>query len=470
MFYEDEEEDNNNGIKRVEENNSSGDEDEVELPGSISPMTSRPSTASSGRSTARAAKARQLKEKLRKERGNVMVVQASDTLSRPSSAMGSRPSTTTSITSMSTSPPLSSSPSSSSSFQSYQGSRTSILESATTTSGVSSLTTSTLKTSDIRLSEVDSSQSAQPRTSGVPTHPYTPSGSNTLSNSERELLKRGITPTFDPSANAPRPQRPVIDLTDMHQFVIRPPPKGGMVQCRIVREKGVLYPQYSLYLEENNTFLLAARKRKKSKSSNYLISLSRGATSRDSPNYIGKVRSNFVGTEFVIYDSGDAPREPGPDDIAVPGPPQDPNSVRQELGAVLYSSNILGFKGPRKMNVLIPALKDDMTQVSWKPMTASAGICERYKAGNLANMVPLQNKAPVWNEETQSYVLNFHNRVRQASVKNFQLIHPEDPDYIIMQFGRVGMDAFTMDFQYPMSLVQAFGIALTSFDRKMACE
>jgi hypothetical protein len=39
-----------------------------------------------------------------------------------------------------------------------------------------------------------------------------------------------------------------------------------------------------------------------------------------------------------------------------------------------------------------------------------------------------------------------------------------------MQFGRVGVDTFTMDFQYPLSALQAFGIALTSFDPKLACE
>lgn len=43
-------------------------------------------------------------------------------------------------------------------------------------------------------------------------------------------------------------------------------------------------------------------------------------------------------------------------------------------------------------------------------------------------------------------------------------------DYIVMQFGRTGPDHFTMDFKYPMCLVQAFAIALTSFDAKLACE
>lgn len=43
-------------------------------------------------------------------------------------------------------------------------------------------------------------------------------------------------------------------------------------------------------------------------------------------------------------------------------------------------------------------------------------------------------------------------------------------DYIVMQFGRVGEDVFTMDYRYPLCAVQAFAIALSSFDSKLACE
>lgn len=42
--------------------------------------------------------------------------------------------------------------------------------------------------------------------------------------------------------------------------------------------------------------------------------------------------------------------------------------------------------------------------------------------------------------------------------------------YIVMQFGRVADDMFTLDYNYPMCAVQAFAIALSSFDGKLACE
>lgn len=184
---------------------------------------------------------------------------------------------------------------------------------------------------------------------------------------------------------------------------------------------------------------------------------------RDGPNYMGKLRSNFVGTEFVVYDKGLSAKESKQGDTSNAEP-------RQELAAICYGSNVLGMKGPRKMTVLIPALKENSSRVPWRPSSSSDTLIARHQANDNSNLVSLHNKAPVWNEETRSYVLNFHNRVKQASVKNFQLVHPDDLDYIILQFGRVSEDVFTMDFQYPMCMLQAFAIALSSFDNKLACE
>lgn len=72
--------------------------------------------------------------------------------------------------------------------------------------------------------------------------------------------------------------------------------------------------------------------------------------------------------------------------------------------------------------------------------------------------------------DVQAFVLNFNGRVDKASVKNFQLIDDKDENKVYLQFGRVGDQLFNLDFQWPFSPVQAFAIALTSFDNKFACE
>ena len=122
------------------------------------------------------------------------------------------------------------------------------------------------------------------------------------------------------------------------------------------------------------------------------------------------------------------------------------------------------------MTVLLPGMNSEGRRIDFKAVSNNDGLIDRYKGKNLEGILELHNKTPVWNDETQSYVLNFHGRVTQASVKNFQIVHDNDIEYIIMQFGRVAEDIFTMDYKYPMCALQAFGIALSSFDSKLACE
>ena len=94
----------------------------------------------------------------------------------------------------------------------------------------------------------------------------------------------------------------------------------------------------------------------------------------------------------------------------------------------------------------------------------------KNKKKTAAGLFPMINKPPRWNDQVGAYVLNFNGRVTMASVKNFQLIHPEEAERVVLQFGRVGKDKFTMDFMWPMTPAQAFGICLSSFDYKLACE
>ena len=67
-------------------------------------------------------------------------------------------------------------------------------------------------------------------------------------------------------------------------------------------------------------------------------------------------------------------------------------------------------------------------------------------------------------------MLNFSGRVTRPSVKNFQLHDIKDSDNILLQFGRTGTDTFNLDFQYPLTPLQAFSICITTFDYKLASE
>jgi hypothetical protein len=58
----------------------------------------------------------------------------------------------------------------------------------------------------------------------------------------------------------------------------------------------------------------------------------------------------MIGTQFTLYDSGDNAKKGAT--------PVCGEAVRQELAAVCYDTNVLGFKGPRKMTVVVPGIAD----------------------------------------------------------------------------------------------------------------
>lgn len=118
------------------------------------------------------------------------------------------------------------------------------------------------------------------------------------------------------------------------------------------------------------------------------------------------------------------------------------------------------------------AMEGSATIVSYHPLYIWKNkdvIWDAFKSKS-RNILLLQNKEPLWNEESRSYVLNFNGRVTRPSVKNFQLISRHDPDLILIQFGRTGGNTFSLDFREPASAGLAFAIALSSIDSKLACE
>ena len=217
--------------------------------------------------------------------------------------------------------------------------------------------------------------------------------------------------------------------------------------------------RYEIYLKEGDQFLLAARKRKKNKSSNYLISLDKDDLARQSGNFFGKLRSNFVGTEFQLYDKGINPEKADEGQKAgassmvqvrqklgtvssrdpVSHAPLAPLQVRQELGTVLYKQNVLGSRGPRKMQVCVPRVDHESNQRhTWQPSRKDEEMLTKMKSRDYTNLTYLINKPPRWNDQVGAYVLNFNGRVTMASVKNFQLVEPDEQDAVLLQFGRVG--------------------------------
>lgn len=104
-----------------------------------------------------------------------------------------------------------------------------------------------------------------------------------------------------------------------------------------------------------------------------MLSMDQDNVGKDSPGYIGKLRSNFVGTGFVIFDKGVNPKD------AKDAMQASMNSVRQELGCVLYESNVFSSRGPRKMTAVIPTVRKDGSRKTWKPLVPMDSIMEKVR-------------------------------------------------------------------------------------------
>lgn len=321
----------------------------------------------------------------------------------------------------------------------------------------------------------------------------------------------------------------------------QPGPKDGTIQCFIKRDKANL--TYHLFLclspallVENGKFLLSAKRNRRTTCTEYIISMDAENISRSSNTYIGKLRSNFLGTKFIIYD---AQPPYNSSHVAAPGrtsrrfyskkvSPKVPTGS-YNISQVTYELNVLGTRGPRRMHCVMysipnsslepggtvpgqPELLPLCLEDSFRSTTSSAKLIDNsaeFSSSRFSDIIGprdeeeesrkdrplvLRNKPPRWHEQLQCWCLNFRGRVTVASVKNFQLIaatqpaasaaatagptataqpaqsNSSDHDKIILQFGKVGKDMFTMDYRYPLSAFQAFAICLSSFDTKLACE
>jgi hypothetical protein len=293
----------------------------------------------------------------------------------------------------------------------------------------------------------------------------------------QELIDRGICPMFDPMEGAAPENKVCFDVSqvqanEFRSFLHNPMPKtGGMLQCRIVRDRsGItnkLQPKYTIE-SDSGVFLMCAQKQAHNKTPNYAISMAKGQIGKGTDAFLGKLRSDVCGLQWMAYGPG---LNPSKADLKSKEAPAI-QLVRDELVAVQYSASFWGSKpkGPRKMTMTIPRVQPNGERLVCRTLNPATEGLLALTAGQSQLVESFGNKSPKWNDTIGAYVLNFNKRVTEASVKNFQLTSSSDPDTVYLQFGKVGKDAFNVDFRHPISPFQAFAICLTAFDYKLGCE
>lgn len=102
------------------------------------------------------------------------------------------------------------------------------------------------------------------------------------------------------------------------------------------------------------------------------------------------------------------------------------------------------------MDVDIPEIGADGQSDIWCP------LCNDWEDSR----IELSSVRPKWNSKLKSLAMSFQKaRVEVPSAKNFQLCLD---DKVVLVFGKRADGTFCLDFEHPMSPVQAFTIALTT--------
>lgn len=322
--------------------------------------------------------------------------------------------------------------------------------------------------------------------------------------------------------------KPILHSTyrELRNFVMTPPPPGMVVRCYIEREKS-LAPFFSLCADlEDGTGreLIVCKKVLRSMSSHYVFSLKSEDLYRKrekrSRLYLGKLRATNS-SEYVLFDNGvmdkadgddgddkddDGSHDDGPSGEAKDG--RDNGSLyRQQMAVVHYNTKTRPVpENIRGMEVCIPVpshsprggadgadtVQSGQSALSTKVANIQTPFQQIRDSGRQNEL--MANKYFVLHEKQSKYdplsscLVDFKGRANIASVKNFQLIEsrPEtgagsaiaarlrggsandDQDRVILlQMGKATDHCFNLDFRAPLTMMQAFSIAIARFDAKL---
>jgi len=214
----------------------------------------------------------------------------------------------------------------------------------------------------------------------------------------------------------------------------------GSLRCRVrrLRDKGVL----ELYIEEGNVFQLAACKKGK----DWLISeMQQGGAYR---KHIARVRTHKDRSFTCVREKYEGHSSP-PELLVV-------THATEQLSNDLPELNTMQLALPRSPQAQLDAphgsLRGKMERV----------VQQRTRAD--ADLAILQSRKPKWNARTETYELPFGGRANWASARNFQLVDRDGPaDRAVLLYGKMEEDEFALDFAYPLSMLHALAIVLTTW-------
>lgn len=121
----------------------------------------------------------------------------------------------------------------------------------------------------------------------------------------------------------------------------------------------------------------------------------------------------------------------------------------QTLALVRHAKETIGEGVAMCMDADIPQIGVDGQSDIWCP------LCQ----GSDDKKIELNSLRPKWNEKLKSLCMAFKGCVEAASAKNFQLCLDNK---VVLVYGKKANGTFCLEFEHPLSPLQAFAIAMTT--------
>ena len=133
--------------------------------------------------------------------------------------------------------------------------------------------------------------------------------------------------------------------------------------------------------------------------------------------------------------------------------------------AGIYYRKSQGNTSLRCFDVIVPSLqKDTGKHVPIRFDKKSSYLLAQAPLEKIPNdCIKLSVREP--QQKDGRWVLMFNGRVKRSSTRNFILIHPSQPQREILLCGKCGVKKYVFDLNWPLSLLQSFGIYLTLFSK-----
>ncbi|CAD8166309.1 unnamed protein product [Paramecium octaurelia] len=234
----------------------------------------------------------------------------------------------------------------------------------------------------------------------------------------------------------PNPIKQIRIPFDKVQFILQPIINEGILQCQIRKIR--FSNQNSKYEMSIFDYPMLTAEQVDAKQKKKIIFKSSGI------NYFaGKLKWDKYGQNFIFLDNKINPKKCSTISMH-----------RLCIGGANYQKN--GLKKPHKIRVYLPEITQSNQMFEYRQQKF------QYFESKPKNFQEFQNREAEYCPEAKMFVLPFYNRALIASSKNLQLCQ-KDNNKVFFLLGKIDKGLYNLDFQWPISPLQAFQIAMSCF-------